>query len=177
MSKAINTGIELAIATAQSALNVIEDVNATLEEVKDARNESQNTLLVAFQDAEQLSVNAHAFKKLLCEKEGYSFKMYDASNDKMVTIDGKEAPNVFKVNMSVATKAFSKVGSLSSFATWKELRDSLKEIDPLTDHKNTFKAIMVAMKSLNNIDTNDEYLATLERIKNELETAVNARKK
>lgn len=161
-----------ALDSCMTALDVLTGVAVDTETLNETKGEAQNNVLIAFQDAEHSNVGAHNFKKMLCNHYGYSFKHYDQQSDKMITVDGAEAPNVFKVNMSVATRAYTKAGSLKGFATWSEMRDSLKEIDPLTDHKAFAKSIFSSLKKLNHVDHSDSVYHELELLSQRMERLV-----
>ena len=156
-------GIQQVIADVNEVMTALEHGQTLAENNKANKIGSQDRLLHSFQEAEELGVNIHELKKLSCEANGYSFKMFDATSNEMINVEGDKAPNVFKVNYSVGTSAFKKGFKFKEFGSWKEMREAIKELDPLEHLKEAEKDLNKALKgaSVQDIATATETIKKL----------------
>jgi cell fate (sporulation/competence/biofilm development) regulator YlbF (YheA/YmcA/DUF963 family) len=113
---------------------------------------SQDRFLQILTDAEALGENIHKVKQLVCEANGWSFEMFDATSNAMIKVAGDKAPNVVKVNFSVGISAFKKGFTFKEFGSWKELREAIKDPDQLESLKEAEKDLNKTLKGASQQD-------------------------
>jgi len=156
-------GIQQVIADVNEVMTALEHGKTLAENNKANQIGSQDRFLQALTDAEALGENVHKVKQLVCEANGWSFEMFDATSNTMVKVAGDKAPNVVKVNFSVAISAFKKGFTFKEFGSWKELREAIKELDPLEHLKEAEKNLNKTLKgaSVQDIATATETIKKL----------------
>jgi hypothetical protein len=155
---------------ALAAFDAIESAASSAEAITASREAATTVLLSAYQKAETDGINAHDFKVRVCDAKGWSYKVFDVQADKQVTVDGSEAPAKVKVYFSQAKSAFAAKGSLAGFKSWKELRDSYKEVDTTEAANIAWQKLRKAMKKRNNTDWNTYVVGLLEKVEVQIAT-------
>ena len=148
----VKTGIQQVIADISETMTALEHGQTVAENAQANKVGSQDRLLHSFQEAEELGVSIHELKKLYCEANSYSFKMYDATSNEMINVAGDKAPNVVKVNYSVAINTFKKGFLFKEFGSWKEMREAIKDPDQLESLKEAEKDLNKTLKGASQQD-------------------------
>lgn len=126
------------------------------------------SLLAALQGAELEGDNVNAVKRAVFASNGWTYKEYDATADKMLTVEGEKAPANVSTAYSEAKRAYIMFETLQSFASWEEMRKRCKPLDPMVDIKNFNKTIVKSLGTLNNTDWQDYAYGVLENLDTEL---------
>ena len=156
---------------AQATSDLINAANQR-ENADYAKTTGLANLLAALIGAESAGDNVNTVKRQVFATNGWSYKEYDAGQDKMITVDGGKAPANVSTAYSEAKRAYIQFGTLANFGSWEEMRKRCKPIDPLNDIKNTQKAILKSLKAINHGDWNDYALGVLENLDTELAKVV-----
>jgi len=159
----LKTGIQQVLADINETMTALEHGQTIAENAQANKVGSQDKLLHSFQEAEELGITIHEVKKKYCEGNGYSFEMYDATSNGMIKVTGDKAPNVVKVNFSVAINAFKKGFTFKEFGSWKELREAIKDPDQLESLKDAEKDLNKALKGASQQDIFDA-TATIQKL-------------
>jgi len=92
--------------------------------------------------------NIHAFWNDVYNDNGWSYKVYDADENRMISVEGAKAPAKIKTYKSQSIKAFKAVGG-NRLNRWSDVKAAIE--NPKTDFKvrqeNVFKALKDLLKS------------------------------
>ena len=88
-------------------------------------------------------VTVHTVWNDLYEGAGWSYKEYDATEDKMVTVEGDKAPQKIQTYKSQSKKAF-KTLDISTLTTWAQIKDEIKAVP--TEEQERINAVINALK-------------------------------
>ena len=164
--------IETSLAAGIEAIEAQIFSDGQASSISENRKGSQDALLEVLQQAELNNVDVHDWFNALFLAEGWAHKAYSKLSGGDIAIEGDKAPGKYSTNKSVARKAFANAGgTLSTFADWKELRDSIKAPDALELVRNEQKEINKLLKTLKSETLINDTVAELKAIRIVLEEA------
>ena len=142
------------------------------DKAKLAGSSALGDLLKVLQEAEKQGSNVNAQKREAFSVNGWTYKEYDQTLDKFITIDGDKAPAKVSTAFSEAKRALIQEGSILGFQTWEEMRKACKPVDTLIDVKLAQKRVNKALKAINLNDWNDYATGSIEKLADELEKLI-----
>lgn len=126
---------------------ILENVlkaEATIEKMGADRTNALDDLAVYLAKAVQSrGVTIHTVWNDLYEGAGWSYKEYDPSEDKMVTVEGDKAPKKIQTYKSQSKKAF-KTLDIATLTTWAQIKDEIKAVP--TEEQERINAVIKALK-------------------------------
>ena len=144
---------------------ILENVlktEATIEKMGGDRTKALDDLAVYLAKAVQSrGVTVHTVWNDLYEGAGWAYKEYDATEDKMVKVEGAPAPKKIQTYKSQSKKAF-KTLDISTLTTWAQIKDEIKAVP--TEEQERINAVIKALKEqfkAGNIELLEEMEKTL----------------
>jgi len=88
-------------------------------------------------------VTVHTVWNDLFAGAGWAYKEYDATEDKMIKVEGASAPKKIQTYKSQSKKAF-KTLDISTLTTWAQIKDEIKAVP--TEEQERINAVIKALK-------------------------------
>jgi hypothetical protein len=154
-------------------MNVVHSLIASQDlqdGIKQDRTNAKASMLEQLQAAENEAITLPIVKAEVYDAEGWTYKVYDADLDKMVTIEGEKAPATVSTAFSEAKRAKVKGFAFADFATWEDMKKACKEDDDQAGAKETFREIVKTAKKLDK-GWNDYIEGALDKLLAEVQKA------
>jgi len=144
----VNTIPNSYIKSTIDAINTIDELTASIEGVKQDVTSYTDDILLHIHTAGEDGNNVHAFWNAVYDELGLSYRIYDATSNEMVTVEGDKAEGRIATYKSQSKKAYG-VDQSMPWATWADMKKAIARV-----------------KSELEIDT-DEALKTLAKVSRE----------
>ena len=123
--------------------NVLK-AEATIDQMGSDRTNALDELAVHLGDEVQSrGVTIHTVWNDLFEGAGWAYKEYDATEDKIITVEGDKAPKRIQTYKSQSKKAF-KTLDINTLTTWSQIKDEIKAVP--TEEQERINAMIKALK-------------------------------
>jgi hypothetical protein len=123
--------------------NVLKAETAIDQMGSDRTNALDDLAVYLAKAVQSRGVTVHTVWNDLFAGAGWAYKEYDATEDKMITVEGDKAPKRIQTYKSQSKKAF-KTLDINTLTTWSQIKDEIKAVP--TEEQERISAVIKALK-------------------------------